>query len=144
PTPSPLFDSSTAGEEQDSSWPFVLASGSTTESWPKPPGFPVPPDVWQGWKWHTDQWIRALLEYYRRGNSGGGGGRKNRDECRDRWDREYARCSIFRPYGYRYQQACEARANQRLSLCQGNGGKPHPQEPEEYSWQDIPRDSPER
>jgi RHS repeat-associated protein len=70
----------------------------------------------------------------------GGGG----DRCLDRWEREHGRCSMFRPYGFRYQLACEARANDRLRLCIRNGGKPAPNEPPEYDWQDIPRDAPRR
>jgi RHS repeat-associated protein len=68
------------------------------------------------------------------------GSRRGRDNCRDRWDEEHSRCQKFRPWGYRYQLACEARANDRYKLCQRNGGRPDPNEPPEYDWRDIPRD----
>jgi hypothetical protein len=61
--------------------------------------------------------------------------------CLDRWEGEYNSCDKFwRPYTTRFLDACRARAKDRLSLCYGNGGIPHPEEPAEYFWKNIPRD----
>jgi hypothetical protein len=122
----------------------VAAGGWPTGVWPRP-GLPLPfpPDAWEPWKRHSEQGIMGLINAWRRvfgGATGGGGDAEN--ECLDRWEREYARCTMFRPYGSRYQKACQERANDRHNLCYRNGGKPDPNEPPEYGWQDIPRDSP--
>jgi RHS repeat-associated protein len=82
--------------------------------------------------------VDACIASYRYVSRRGGG--RRRDECPDRWNEEHSRCLKFRPWGYRYQVACEARANDRLRLWQRNGGRPDPNEPPEYDWRDIPRD----
>ena len=114
--------------------------------WPRPgPPWTFPPEAWEPWRQQAEQGIKGLIAAWRRvfgGVTGGGGDAEN--ECLERWEREHARCTMFRPYGYRYQQACEQRANDRHKLCYRNGGKPDPNEPPEYGWQDIPRDSPRR
>lgn len=102
-----------------------------------PPGSnpPIPPDVWEEWRRHTQEGIKGLIDAWlrllRRGGGQGGsrstGGDGDKDECYDRWDREYGRCDMFLPFGPRYRDACRARANSRLILCYSNGGKPaHP------------------
>jgi hypothetical protein len=120
--------------------------GWPTGVWPRP-GLPAPfpPDAWEPWKRNTEQGINGLINLWRRafgGATGGGGDSEN--ECLDRWESEYARCDQFRPFGSQYRDACRARANDRHKLCYRNGGKPDPNEPPEYGWQDIPRDSPRR
>jgi hypothetical protein len=131
----------------------VAMRGPPIGVWPRPgPPVPFPPDVWEPWRRHTEQGIKGLIDAWqrlmRRGADGGRGGSGSRrgsgsgDECYDRWGEETARCSTFRPFGPRYEAACRERANDRLSLCIRNGGRPDPNEPPEYSWQDIPRDSP--
>jgi hypothetical protein len=124
----------------------VAAAGWPTGVRPRPGlSLPFPPDAWEPWRQHSEQGIQGLIDAWRRafgGVRGGGGDAEN--ECLDRWEREHARCTMFRPFGYRYQLACEARANDRHKLCYRNGGKPDPSEPPEYNWQDIPRDSPRR
>jgi hypothetical protein len=104
---------------------------------------PAPlPDVFEPWRQGAMDGWRGLFNYFQsRRSSGGGGGDQ---DCVDRWMAEYDRCSQFYPFGVRYGKACEARANDRLTLCVGNGGKPRPDEPKEYGWNDIPRDSPTR
>jgi hypothetical protein len=125
----------------------VAMRGWPSGVWPRP-GLPLPfpPDAWEPWKRNTEQGIKGLIDAWQRlmrrsggrGESRSGGG----DECYDRWEGEYARCDQFRPFGSQYRDACRARANDRLRLCRRNGDKPHPDEPPEYDWQDIPRDSP--
>src|SRR5262245_46415131 len=126
----------------------VAARGLPTGIWPGP-GLPAPfPDVWEPWRRGTEQGIKGLIDAWQRlmrrsggrgeSTSGGSG-----DECYDRWESEYARCEKFRPFGSQYRDACRARANDRLRLCRRNGDTPHPDEPPEYDWQDIPRDSPD-
>jgi RHS repeat-associated protein len=89
--------------------------------------------------------VNGILKTFRLPNGSGGNDKDcPRERCLDRWETEYARCEMFRPYGYRYQLACQTRANDRLSLCYRNGGKPNPNEPPEYDWKDIPRDAPSR
>jgi hypothetical protein len=127
----------------------VAAGGWPTGVWPRP-GLPAPfpPDVWDPWRQQAEQGIKGLIDAWHRLLRRGEGGSRGRrgsgsgDECYDRWGEETARCSIFRPFGSRYEAACKERANDRLSLCIRNGGKPDPNEPPEYGWQDIPRDSP--
>jgi hypothetical protein len=36
---------------------------------------------------------------------------------------------------------CKKRAAARRSLCISNGGRPDPNEPDEWTWNDIPRDA---
>ena len=124
----------------------VAARGWPTGIWPGP-GLPAPspPDVWEPWRRNSIQGLQGLIDAWRR--LFGGVRSESADaenKCLDRWEKEHARCTIFRPWGYRYQLACEARANDRLKLCYRNGGNPDPNEPEEYDWKDIPRDSADR
>ena len=68
-------------------------------------------------------------------------GGDNQNPCLERWLGEHASCERFwRARTRRFQDACKARANDRLSLCDGNKRTPHPEEPAEYSWKDIARD----
>jgi hypothetical protein len=143
-----------AGAEPPEAFPMSaptinVAAGSPTRTWPRPgPPLPFPPDVWEPWRQQAEQGIKGLIDAWQRLMRRGEGGSRSRrgsgsgDECYDRWGEETARCSIFRPFGSRYEAACKERANDRLSLCIRNGGRPDPNEPPEYSWQDIPRDSP--
>jgi hypothetical protein len=122
----------------------VAMGGSPTGVWPRP-GLPLPfpPDAWEPWRRGTEQGFQGLINAWRRvfgGVTGGGGDPEN--ECFDRWEKEYARCTMFRPFGIPYQKACQQRSNDRHNLCVRNGGKPDPNEPAEYGWQDIPLDSP--
>jgi hypothetical protein len=68
------------------------------------------------------------------------------DECFRRYDQEVARCERWRGLGPvgdrdRWYRACKTRAADRRNLCYGNKG-PHPEEPDEWSQDDIPRDVP--
>jgi hypothetical protein len=127
----------------------VAMGGSPTRVWPRP-GLPLPfpPDAWEPWRQGAEQGIKGLIDAWQRlmrrsgGESSSGGG--SGDECYNRWESEYNRCDQFRPFGSQYRDACRARANDRLRLCRRNGDMPHPDEPPEYDWQDIPRDSPRR
>jgi RHS repeat-associated protein len=70
------------------------------------------------------------------------------DECYRRFDQEVARCERWRGQGPvgdrdRWYHACKSRAADRRNLCHGNKG-PHPEEPDEWSQDDIPRDVPGR
>jgi hypothetical protein len=121
---------------------------------PSPPP-PIPPEVWEDWKRRGEQSLNDLIKIWLRVFKqirGGGGGRgrsgrdtgEDRDECNERWEEEYARCDIFRPFGARWRDACRVRATDRMRLCYRNGGTPDPNEPPEYDWKDIPRDDPRR
>jgi hypothetical protein len=71
------------------------------------------------------------------GNGMQGGGDKN--FCPDRWLDEKIRCDDFWfPGTNRWKDACRARADDRLSLCNGNRGTPDPKEPDEYDWKEVP------
>ena len=105
------------------------------------PGFtPVPPTLpgFDEWRKNAENNIKGILKLCRRMIGNGGG--NNDNYCHERWDREYAACKKFHPFGYRYQLACQDRANDRFTLCQKKGDKPDPNEPPEYGWNDIPRD----
>jgi hypothetical protein len=68
-----------------------------------------------------------------------GGDKQN--PCLDRWIGEHDSCERFRrPNNRRFQDACEARAADRLWLCNRNGRTPDPEELAQYSWKDIARD----
>jgi RHS repeat-associated protein len=113
---------------------------------PRPgPGVPFPyPKPFDEWNKQGAQGLWDWMLKVCRQIAGNGGGNQNNNRCLDRWEKEYARCEKFRPFGYRYQLGCQARANDRLRLCNRNGGKPDPSEPPEYDWRDIPRDPAER
>ena len=58
------------------------------------------------------------------------------------WGREIARCEIWRGRGPkgdpdRWYRACSDRARDRFTLCIKNGGKPDPNEPDEWSERDL-------
>jgi RHS repeat-associated protein len=78
----------------------------------------------------------------RRVGNGGGGG--DGEDCNSRWQREILKCPQF--YGrdeidpMRYVRACETRAGDRMRLCFRNKGRPDPNEPPEFWWNDIPND----
>jgi hypothetical protein len=59
-------------------------------------------------------------------------------------EKELEYCEQFRPFGYRYYKGCTDRARYRHNLCVRNGGKPDPNEPDPYGWNDIPRDDADR
>jgi hypothetical protein len=68
-----------------------------------------------------------------------GGNKAN--PCLDRWEGEYNSCDRFwLPKTSRWKEACQARANDRLSLCYRNGRTPDSAEPPEYSWKEVPKD----
>jgi hypothetical protein len=119
----------------------VVSAGYRLGGIRNPPMVPVPlpaitvpaiPDWWKA--------AGTMLQLYRGIISDAlTGGDKN--PCLDRWEGEYNRCDMFRlPSSNRYRDACRARANDRLKRCYRNGGTPDPDEPEEYGWNDIPRD----
>jgi hypothetical protein len=60
--------------------------------------------------------------------------------CFERHAIEYDRCDVFTSYSPRYRDACRARAADRRNLCVRNGGRPDPDEPPEFDWNDIPGD----
>jgi len=131
---------------------FVRVAATGTPTWPMP-GLPIPPqippEVIEEWWKQTVLGHRGLFDFlyqmWRKGIGavGGGGGRDDDDDrCYDRWLREYGRCPEFRRAHYRYQLACEARANDRLRLCMRNRGNPNWDEPPEYDWDDVPEDFP--
>jgi RHS repeat-associated protein len=69
------------------------------------------------------------------------------DECYNRFDREIANCSKWRgrapaPDRDRWYRACKDRAADRRGLCTKNKGAPNPQEPPEWSLDDVPTDIP--
>lgn len=69
------------------------------------------------------------------------------DECFRRYDEEVGRCSVWHGRGPRddpdrWYRACKARAADRYRLCTRNKGQPDPEEPGEWSQDDIPNDVP--
>jgi hypothetical protein len=74
-----------------------------------------PRSGWEPWADHFIKGIRGLIDFYSRSRTGTGGG--GEDHCYERWESEYGRCSQFRPFGSRYQQACQTRARDRYNLC---------------------------
>jgi hypothetical protein len=80
-----------------------------------------------------------------RGNSSGRGVHDGEDDCFNRWEKEDKRCEKFYPLNEkRWYFACKDRAADRRNLCIRNGGKPDPNEADEFGWHDIPRDMPRR
>lgn len=122
--------------------PIPVGYGQSTRPWwLGPPG----PAVYDEWQRQFEKGTTGLYNFLRsfggaRSSSGGG----NEDDCLDRWEKEVARCERFRPFGFRYYNGCRDRARDRHNLCIRNGGKPDPNEPDEYSFNDIPRDDPGR
>ena len=105
--------------------------------------FPPGPPIFDEWQKQNDKGNNGLYNFFRSfggGRSSAGGGKD--DYCADRWDNEVARCEQFRPFGYRYYKACTDRARDRHNLCVRNGGEPDPNEPDQYTWNDLPRDDP--
>jgi hypothetical protein len=66
--------------------------------------------------------------------------RSDPDFCYNRWEMERGRCWQWKNLGMRWVRACQDRARYRMQLCVANGGKPHPDEPPEWSpFLDYPR-----
>ena len=62
------------------------------------------------------------------------------DSCFERWEREDTACSRWVNLGARWVNACKERAATRRDLCIRNGGRPHPDEPPQWSpFRDYPR-----
>ena len=66
----------------------------------------------------------------------------NSDTCYEIWEKEDARCNIWRGKGSkadpnRLYRACKQRAADRRNLCIQNGGKPNPLAPPEWGPRDI-------
>jgi hypothetical protein len=118
-------------------WPAAPGYCPAPKQWP-PPG--PPPSMWDP---PDDQGIGGLegfLNFFRgraRGSGRGGGG--DEQDCHGRYDAEYARCNQFLPFNDKgHYRACTDRASARRNMCIRNGGKPDPNEPPEYSWNEIP------
>lgn len=116
----------------------------TRPSWIGPPI----PGPFSDWEREYTKGMYGLYRFLRsfggRGTSSRGSGDENENEdyCYNRWEKEDARCGQFLPFGVRYYRACKDRASARRDLCIRNGGRPDPNEPDEYDWRDIPRDAP--
>ncbi len=124
--------------------PTVLAASDQAPARPWWGG-PLGPSIWDEWQKQNDKGNAGLYNFFRsfggaRSSAGGG----DNDYCHDRWEKEVARCEEFRPFGYRYYKACNDRASDRRNLCIRNGGTPDPNEPDQYTWNDLPRDDPGR
>ncbi len=104
--------------------------------WPPIPPLPVP-----GTPEWTDHFIRGLQGLIRAFTSSGRrGGRRSDDDdyCTDRLSAEMSRCDK-RIDDYAHQDflaACKQRAKHRWDLCNRNGGRPHPNEPNEWGPED--------
>lgn len=59
------------------------------------------------------------------------------DYCQRRWEAELFRCGRWKQDWAR--RGCRDRAGHRHNLCRGNGGTPHPLEPDEWSEKDMER-----
>jgi hypothetical protein len=107
--------------------------------WLGPPG----PPILDEWQRQFEKGTTGLYNYFRSfgGSRSSNGGD---DYCHDRWEKELEYCEQFRPFGYRYYKGCTDRARYRHNLCVRNGGKPDPNEPDPYGWNDIPRDDADR
>ncbi len=149
---SPLARPSSAQSDQFGRWalpqapmnppslPTVLAASDQAPARPWWIGPPTP-SIFDEWQKLNDKGNAGLYNFLRSfGGSRSSAGRGDDDYCSDRWDKEVARCEQFRPFGYRYYKACTDRARDRHNLCVRNGGKPDPNEPDQYDWNDIPRD----
>lgn len=156
PQPNPLADGSNVQSAELPAWPFRQASTNAMSPprvlsvsdqaparpwWVRPPG----PPIFDEWEKLNDKGNAGLYNFLRsfggaRSSAGGG----DDDYCYDRWDKEVARCEQFRPFGFRYYKACTDRARDRHNLCIRNGGRPDPNEPDQYTWNDLPRDDPDR
>jgi len=101
-----------------------------------------PPGVFDPWADHFLKGMQGLIQFLhsRAGTGGPRGGEE--EDCYDRWEKEDGRCEQFRPFGMPYFKGCKDRASDRRNLCIRNGGRPDPNEPDEYTWNDIPRDIP--
>jgi hypothetical protein len=103
--------------------------------------------VWDPWRDQAIKGIQGLMDFlYRsRAKGGGGGGGRDEEDCYTRHEAETGRCQQFYPLEEkRWYWACRSRADTRRDLCIRNRGKPHPDEPPEYNWNDIPMDDPAR
>lgn len=107
-------------------------------------GPPVVFDPWQEWRDQFRKGMQGLINFLdaNRGIASSGG--RNDEDCYDRWQREVDRC--FREFwplqNRRPWAACKDRARDRHNLCIQNGDRPDPNEPDEYDWNDIPKDNP--
>lgn len=59
---------------------------------------------------------------------------EDEDYCFRRWQAERRRCGRW---PLKWYNGCLERANNRHRLCVGNGGVPHPKEPDEWSEKDM-------
>jgi hypothetical protein len=109
------------------------------------PGLGTPFPDFQEWR------NRSLLGHmglwnYLRSFRGGGGGRDDDEDCDKRYEREMKNCWARQwQMPDRYVGGCLARARSRWLSCLGNGGKPHPDELEEWgdkdeeTWKNLKR-----
>jgi len=120
--------------------PMPVAYQDAERRWPSGGTLPTP---WDPWYDQTIKGIQGLIKFFRsnRGaNTPRGGG--DDESCYDRWERELQNCRDFigKLRNPRYLDACYKKANARHDLCVRNGGRPDPEEPDEYGLQDIPND----
>jgi hypothetical protein len=127
------------GQSSTTPAPVPAHYQDTERRWPGGGGVPT---WWDPWYDQTINGIQGLIHFFR-SNRGASTPRGGDDEnCFDRWQRELERCRDIREQlgEPRYLNACYERANYRHNLCVGNGGKPNPNEPNEYGPRDIPND----
>ena len=55
------------------------------------------------------------------------------DFCFRRWEKEDTNCKLWSFLGPRAVNACKERASDRRTLCIRNGGRPDPEEPDEWT-----------
>lgn len=138
PSPSrPLFASFTSGGSLPVASTIPIGYADSTRPWWAPAPGPFGP-----WEKQYQEGMSGLYNYLRGLGSRAGTSSGDDDFCYNRWEKEDARCGQFYPFGVRYYQACKTRASDRRNLCIRNGGKPNPDEPDEYDWKDIPPEFP--
>jgi hypothetical protein len=101
------------------------------------PGFGAPfPDL-QEWRNRSLLGHMGLWNYLRSFRGGGGGGRDDDEDCDKRYEQEIQNCHkrTWRMPAH-YLGGCLARAQSRWLKCLGNGGKPHPDELDEWGDKD--------
>jgi hypothetical protein len=133
-------------------WPDSAASGASTSSeefvpasyqgvgrprpWWGPPG---PQDIIDLWADQYQKGIQGLINFLRSRGGSRSPRRDDDEDCYDRWERERARCdAMWRLKDTGWASTCKDRADERYSLCVRNGGRPDPNEPREFDWNDIP------
>jgi hypothetical protein len=102
------------------------------------PGFaPELPDLdIEKWWDHTKRGHMGLWNYLR-SFRGGGGGRDEEEDCDERYEREKRNCYARKwRMPAHYMNGCLTRAESRWLRCLGNGGKPHPDELDEWGDKD--------